>query len=278
MKSKIVNVKNKTSTSADLYFYGDIVTDSYSKWSNDDTCPKDVIDALKECEGVEQLNIHINSCGGSVFAGIAIYNKLKMFNAKKVVHIDALAASISSVIALVGDEVIMPSNSYLMIHKAWVFTAGNADELRAEADNLDTIEKSIVSTYVENACDGITEDEIKSKMAAETWLTANEAAEMFKNITVAEEVQIAACVTELSFANAPQSIKNALKAKNDGKTDTGEEDVDKDKKTSNNGNDDDDKGKEDEEKKKENEDDDLTDKIINNYLFLEEIGGVNNNE
>lgn len=204
--SKFFEVKNKTQTKADVYFYGDIVSDSWGKWTEEDRCPQDILNLLAECNGIEELDIYINSGGGSVWAGVAIYNILKRFNAKKTVHIDGLAASIASVIALAGDEVIMPKNSFMMIHKAWCYTSGNADELRATADMLDTIEKSIVNIYMENAHEDIEESFVKELMSAETWLEAEKAAELFKNITVSESVEVAACISDYRYSNTPNGI------------------------------------------------------------------------
>lgn len=199
-------VKNKTDTAADLYFYGDIVSDKSCKWSEDDKCPMDVVEALAECSNVENLNIYINSGGGDVFSGNAIYNRLKAHKAHKTVHIDGVAASIASVIALAGDEIIMPENSYMMIHKAWTFTAGNCDELRKTADRLEQIEQSIVDTY--NTCSGddIDEEKIKTLMAAETWLSASEAADFFDAVKMADSVKMAACISDMEYANVPDGI------------------------------------------------------------------------
>ena len=73
------------------------------------------------------MNIYINSGGGSVFAGIAIYNMLKRYQGKKTVHVDALAGSIASVIAFADSDMpTIPSNAYLMIHKPWAGCEGNA--------------------------------------------------------------------------------------------------------------------------------------------------------
>lgn len=213
MGLKFFSVKNKTDTSADVYFYGDIVSDSWAKWSREDTCPQDIIDLLKECEGVSELNIFINSGGGNVWAGIAIYNILKRFSAHKTVHVDGLAASIASVIALAGDEIIIPANAFMMIHKAWTIASGNADELRTLAEQLDTIEQSIVNVYVANAAEGVTEERIKELMQAETWLDATAASELFKNITVAEEIEAVNCISDFTFGKLPTGVTVKNRAK-----------------------------------------------------------------
>ena len=94
-----MTIKNQTDSSADLFFYGDIVSETWqSEWYEDDMAPGDVKKFLDQLDGTENINIHINSGGGSVFGGIAIYNMLRRNNAHKTVYVDGLAASIASVI------------------------------------------------------------------------------------------------------------------------------------------------------------------------------------
>src|SRR3712207_1077741 len=117
-----IEIKNQTEDKAELYFYGDIVSETWqSYWFEEDKCPQDVSDFLKELENSKDVDIYINSGGGSVFAGIAIYSMLKRHKGKKIVHVDGLAASIASVIALAGDEVIIPSYANFMIHNPLCF-------------------------------------------------------------------------------------------------------------------------------------------------------------
>lgn len=122
---------------------------------------------------VETIHLRVNSPGGSVFEGIAIANGLRNLDATVVVHIDALAASIASVIALAGDEVLMADNAFLMIHEAWTLSVGNAAQLRADADLLDKIGGSIVDAYVKKT--GASVAKVKAWMQAETWFSAQEA-------------------------------------------------------------------------------------------------------
>ena len=109
-----LEIKNQTENSADLYFYGDIVSSWWGAWDDTDQYPEAVKNFLDGVKG-KDLNIHINSGGGSVFAGITIYNMLKNHSGFKTVYIDGLAASIASVIALAGDKVVMRTGSSLMI-------------------------------------------------------------------------------------------------------------------------------------------------------------------
>lgn len=217
-------IKNQTDTSADLYFYGDIASETWqSDWYEEDMAPGDVKEFLDELTGTEKINIHINSGGGSVFGGIAIYNMLKRNDAYKTVYIDGLAASIASVIAMVGDEVIIPKNAAMMIHKpmtSYFWTSKNADELRKDAEALDSCQELIMNTYMTKA--KATREEIEEKVNDETWLTGEEAAELF-DLTVEEEnnaVAYAGSAMFFSYKNMPEQVeKKAIKEdqKNDGK-------------------------------------------------------------
>ena len=125
-----MTIKNPTDSSADLFFYGDIVSETWqSECYEEDMAPGDVKEFLDQLDGTENINIHINSGGGSVFGGIAIYNMLRHNNAHKTVYIDGLAASIASVIMMAGDEIVMHKNATVMIHKpsaSYFFTTKNA--------------------------------------------------------------------------------------------------------------------------------------------------------
>ena len=191
---KLVKFKNETDTSADLYFYGDIVTDWWGAWQEEDQYPDAIKNFLAEHQGKE-LNIYINSGGGSVFAGIAIYNMIKRHQGKKTVYVDALAGSIASVIAFAGDKVVIPSNSFLMIHKPWAECVGNANDMKKMADDLEAVETGILNIYEAHLKEGISIDTIKAMLAKETWLNGNEAAEYF-NVEIGEEKVIAAAITE----------------------------------------------------------------------------------
>ena len=191
---RLFTFKNETATSADLYFYGDIVSDWWGAWQDEDQYPDAVKNFLAEHQG-KDLNIYINSGGGSVFAGIAIYNMLKRHNGKKTVFVDALAGSIASVIAFAGDRVVIPSNAFLMIHKPWASCVGNSDDLRKMADDLEAVEAGILNIYEGHWREGVSIDTIKEMLAAETWLNGQEAAEYF-NVEIGEEKGIAAAITE----------------------------------------------------------------------------------
>lgn len=193
--SNFMDIKNQTSSSADLYIYGDIINNTGWKWDDSDVMPDDVKNLLDEIKDVKDLNIYINSGGGSVFAGLAIYNMLKRSKASKTVFVDGVAASIASVIALAGDRVIIPSNAFLMIHKPWSWTIGNSSDFRKMADDLDRIESGIMNVYKENLKEGVDIETIQEMVDAETWLNGEEAEKYF-NIEVIEAKDVAACASD----------------------------------------------------------------------------------
>ena len=190
-----IEIHNETGTSADIYFFGDINSESLGEWQKyypEDKAPKDVQDFLDQVGDVEKLNVHINSGGGSVFGGIAIYNILKRHKAEITVYVEGIAASIASVIAMAGDKIIIPANAQMMVHKPSSITWGNADDMRKEADILDGCQKVILNTYMQHTKEGITPDQINAIIDAETWKNGEEWQEYF-DIEVSEESSIAAC-------------------------------------------------------------------------------------
>ena len=201
-------------TSCKLYFYGDIVSSVWDKWGNDDKCPQDVADLLNAIPKDAQLDIYINSGGGDVHAGIAIYQQLKRRTGVNVIHVDGLAASIASVIAMAGDDIIVPASAQIMIHKPWSLVGGNADELRKTADILDLCQQSIMDIYMGKVNDGIARETIESMMNDETWLTGSDAAKFFK-ITVDDVPAAAACRSAYfgKYKHAPKFTQTAEDAK-----------------------------------------------------------------
>jgi ATP-dependent Clp protease protease subunit len=118
------------------------------------------------------IEIHINSAGGTVTEGIAIYNMLKAYSGKKTVFIDSLAASMASVIAMAGDTIFMPSNGLMMIHNPWGVSAGQAAEHRKTAELLDLMKDSMLAAY--NLKTGIEKSEISELMDQETWMNGED--------------------------------------------------------------------------------------------------------
>lgn len=203
---KNLRILNKANNKVELYIYGDIVSDN-DKWFETDVTDMEIKEFLDEIKDAKELDIYINSGGGSVFAGMAIYNMLSRHKAKKTVYVDGLAASIASVIALVGDTVYIPSNAYFMIHRAWGFEVGNAEDMLKMAETLEKIDQGILNVYKEKLRDGITEQEIWQMMQDETWFTGDEAEKYFKNILATEPVKASACISKdllNKYKNVPE--------------------------------------------------------------------------
>ena len=209
--NNLLQIKNSTETSCDLYFYGDIVDSWWGAWDDMDQYPESIKNFLDEAKG-KDINIYINSGGGSVFAGMAIYNMLKRHQGYKTVYVDGLAGSIASVIALAGDKVIIPSNAYMMIHKPWCGLHGNSTELREMADTLDKIEEGILNVYNENLAENADIEVVKAMVNAETWLTGDEASKYF-NVNVSESVDAVACTSDYfnKYSKVPKNISNNFK-------------------------------------------------------------------
>lgn len=199
-----IEVKNKDSTKAELVIFGEITS---NKWSDDEIEPKDVKELLDEIKD-KDLDIYINSPGGSVFAGLAIHNMLARHKGYKKIYIEGYAASIASVIAMAGDEIIIPENAYLMIHKAWGLAIGNADDLRERANLYERLDSTIANAYMSKAKEGVTEEKFLELMKAESWFNGKEAQEYF-NLTLGEGNNTKACLEGELYKNykLPKELK-----------------------------------------------------------------------
>lgn len=171
-------LKQSAENTLSLYIYGDVEGDSYD-WRTGQTIESETSanhfrDELTKYQNATQIDIFINSNGGSVFEGTAIYNQLRRHSAQKAVYIDGFACSVASVIAMAGDKVVMPKNAMMMIHNAWMVAMGNAGELRKAAEDLDQINKGNRQAYLQKAGDKLTEETLVEMLDTETWLTAQE--------------------------------------------------------------------------------------------------------
>lgn len=162
----------------EMYIYGDVEGDTYDWWTDEiiesETSANHFRNELAKYPNATKINIYINSYGGSVFEGTAIYNQLRRHSAQKTVYVDGFACSVAATIAMAGDKVIMPKNAMMMIHNAWTIAMGNGAELRKAADDLDVINKGNRQAYLQKASGKITEDELVQLLDAETWLTAED--------------------------------------------------------------------------------------------------------
>lgn len=208
-KRRLVEFKQSAAPNeVDMYIYGDVKGDSWTWWDGKEesnTSAEYFRKELEKYQNISRINIYINSYGGSVFEGNAIYNQLKRHPAEKVVYIDAFACSVASVIAMSGDRVIMSGNAVMMLHDMWMMAVGNARELRKAAADLDVINTAGRSAYLVKSAGKMSEETLVQLMEQETWLTAAQCIEY----GLADEV-----TAEVENAPPPDQVKqrwNAIK-------------------------------------------------------------------
>lgn len=160
----------------ELFIYEQI---GFDCWTGEGVTGKSVKDALDTMKGVKTLNVYINSEGGDVFEAKAIYSQLKRFGAEKIIHIDGIAASAATFIAMAGDKIITSPVATWMIHQAWSGAMGRAEDMRAMADLLDLENQTLAETYAARTKKGV--DEMLALMSAPpdgTWMNAQKALEL----------------------------------------------------------------------------------------------------
>lgn len=162
----------------ELYIYGDVEAEYFDwgtfSYTESENSAQKFREELAKHPNVEEIVIYINSWGGSVFEGTAIYNQLRRHPAHKTVRVDGFACSVASVIAMAGDTVIMPRNTLMVIHNMWLSATGNAAELRKVAADLDIINAAGRKAYLAKARGKISEEQLVAMMDQETWLTAEQ--------------------------------------------------------------------------------------------------------
>jgi ATP-dependent Clp endopeptidase proteolytic subunit ClpP len=173
---RMINRKNWYSMSvakadevAEITLYGQIGNDFFSEGVSADQFRTD----LNALENVKKINLHVNSPGGSVLEGIAIYNALNNHPAYITAYVDGWAASMASYIIMAADEIVMPGNTFLLIHEPWSCACGTAEVFRKEAGELDKVEKPMVAAYVKKS--GMSEDDVKQIMKQDELMPAQDA-------------------------------------------------------------------------------------------------------
>lgn len=164
-----VVAKKEGADEAEIFLYDVIGIDW---WSGDGVTAKQFRADLRSL-GDKTLNLRINSPGGDVMEGRAMAAALAEYPGKVVVHIEGLAASAASFLAMHGDEVVMTEGAFVMIHNGWTFTMGDRHEHRAQADLLQKVDESIVNDYLLRT--KVDAGQLNAWMDAETWFTAKEA-------------------------------------------------------------------------------------------------------
>lgn len=201
---------------AEILLYDTIVDSALEAEFWGGVAPEPFVKALREIDA-STIHLRINSPGGSVFAARAMETALREHKAHIVVHIDALAASAASFLAMAGDEIVMSKGAMMMIHNAWTITWGNAAELKATADLLEKIDGTLVETYADRS--GAQADDIRAWMAAETWFTAQEAIDAGLADKLAENGSAAAQArwNLEAFRNTPTGCSSVEAAAPDGR-------------------------------------------------------------
>lgn len=193
-------VARSGSNSADLFIYDDIGEGWFGGIS-----ANQVVADLKALGAVDTLNVRINSAGGSVFEGLAIYNAIDRNPARVVTHVDGIAASIASIIAMAGAEILIASNAMMMVHNPAGIALGTAEDMRRTADLLDTVRGTLVDTYVRRT--GNDAGKVSAWMDEETWFTASAARDAGLVDAITEPLQLAASGDLSRFKNVPATIK-----------------------------------------------------------------------
>jgi len=201
MNKNWYNIKAEASSkSADVYIFDEIGTFGLTAQS--------FIEEIKSYKDTP-MSLHINCVGGDVFEGMAIYNVLKKRTARTTVYIEGLAASMGSVIALAGDEVVMAENSLFMIHNAWGGAMGEATEIRKTAALLDKISGEIADIYTKKT--NLPYNRVKEMMDEETWLSADEAFNLGFIDSISDAIKVAAKYDVSKFKNiTDKEIQNKL--------------------------------------------------------------------
>jgi ATP-dependent protease ClpP protease subunit len=178
-----------------------------SFWGDDTVTAKQFIDDLAALGELNALTLRINSPGGDVFDGVAIHNAIKNHSAEVTAMVDGIAASAASFIAMAADKIVMPSNSFMLIHGASGFSMGNADDMRATADDLDRIDKSLTATYATRSKS--TQAKVKALMKEDRLMSADEAHKLGFADEVTEAVEMTA---KFSLRLLPKAAADRFRA------------------------------------------------------------------
>lgn len=201
LKPGRVRVDSDAGPEAEILIYGDIGYGWYDEGITGESISREIAEIDSDV-----INVRINSGGGLVFEGLAIYNALARHDAKIIMHVDSIAASIASVILMAGDEIRISEGAQVMIHKPWSGLYGDANALRKEAEILDKLEGGIIDIYA--ARTGAERSDLESWVDAETWFTGQEAVDagFADSMTPAKKKKAANSALFNLFKHAPQNL------------------------------------------------------------------------
>lgn len=135
-----------------------------------------VINALEQLKGAKKISVRINSPGGDAFMGVSIMNAFRRHPAKITAHVDALAASAASILAMGADRIVMHEGSMMMVHRAWTIALGNSEEMAKVSETLGKVDQNIIDIYHRKS--GLDKAKVKQLVDAETWMGAQEAVDL----------------------------------------------------------------------------------------------------
>lgn len=208
---------------SDIYLYDEIVSERYKDWDGVEHgfAPDDMAQPLRDTKDGEEVNIFVNSPGGSVFAAVAMTSEIKRASQRGIkvkAYVDGIAASAASFLIMACDEVHMYEGTMLMVHKPMSFCWGNADDMLKTAEDLEQIQEGTCMPMYRAKLKG-DEDDLKALIAKESWLSARQAAEIF-DISIVDEQKDAKntlnsdVIAKFGYKNVPkQLIKEQEKPK-----------------------------------------------------------------
>jgi ATP-dependent Clp protease, protease subunit len=208
-KTSGYSMKAKGARQAEILIYEDVGDGWFGGVS-----AKRFADDLKKLGALDSIDLRINSYGGDVFDGLAIYRQLVDHSARVVTHVDGVAASIASIIAMAGDEIRISEAGFMMIHDAWGMSVGNAVEMRQYADRLEAVTEQLANVYV--ARTGNTADQVRAWMAEESWFNAADAVTNGFASSVVENQKMAARLDpeRHKFRQPPLALNNQAQRTN----------------------------------------------------------------
>lgn len=179
MEKEYMNFRKIDEQTTEMYVYGDIASkDIFDLWfggGDEKTNAYSLKEALEMID-TPNLTVRINSYGGEVAEGLAVYSLLSDFKGHVKTIVDGYACSAASIIFMAGEERIVPENGLLMIHNAWSRAVGDSNAMKKMAEDLEKITQPSVNIYVNKT--GLDEEQVKEMMDRETWITSQEAYEL----------------------------------------------------------------------------------------------------
>jgi ATP-dependent Clp protease protease subunit len=208
MGEKWFDVKNKAAEKGEIYIYGTITDE---KWMDTDVTPAWFKEESDKLKNMKEIDLFVNSGGGGVFAGLAIYNMIKRLTANVTAHIDGIAASTASWLIQAANKIVMPENALMMIHNPSAIAIGTADDMRVAANFLDKTKEVVITAYQRGK--KLNNEKISDMMNAETWMNGKEAFDL-GFVDVLEPAKNITSSIDNSFATINGIVIDVSKYKN----------------------------------------------------------------